>query len=193
MNFGSDLDTDGYGYAGHGYDGGGTDDGMSGFGGMGDASGWTNGDKLTYQPSLAPAGHGVGYWPGDTTADAVALDFMGYPSATAGNYRSAGSQAGDMASAAGAWDPQFRGAVMAFQQATGGGADGWIGPDTRQLLASSVASKNDAGGWQGGGGESPAAPAPDVGPSAPSSNTTTLLGLGAAAVAAFGAWWYLRR
>jgi Putative peptidoglycan binding domain len=152
------------------------------------SSNFVAGDKLDYQPSLGPVGSGAGYWPGDVRADALALDFLGCPIATAAT-PSTGTQSGDMSTLSGAWDPNFRGAVGAFQAKAGISADGWIGPSTRTVLAQAVATQNAAGGY-GGGGAAPG-PSPSGDATAPS-NHGTLLALGAAALAAAGAWWYLR-
>lgn len=100
---------------------------------------------LDYVPSAADAGRGSSYWPGDTSGDAKALNYLGffpdvYLEAHVGT---TGSQAGDMGQNAGAWDPAFRQAVSDFQAVTSGlTVDGWIGPNTRRKLGEAVAKKN---------------------------------------------------
>lgn len=136
---------------------------------------------LDYNPSLADVGHGSAYWPGDTTADAAALNYLGFlpdPYLRA-HVGTTGNQAGDMRSNVGAWDPAFKTAVQDFQETASLAADGWIGPATRKALAAAVAAKNANGGLPapiGPGGAPAAAPAP--------SSTGKKLALGAAVLAA---------
>lgn len=107
-----------------------------------------------YVPDLGPVGTGAAgnYYPRDTQADADALHFLGFmpDGAWSDHVGTTGSQAGDMAQAAGAWDPAFQAAVRAFQSTAGTTADGWIGPNTRQKLQAAVQAKN--------AGQSPIAP-----------------------------------
>ncbi len=119
---------------------------------------------LAYTPDLAPVGSKSTYWPRSVSADTDALQFLGFLRGPV--LQSYGSQSADMDNAAGAWDPNFREAVTAFQQVAGpfgytGVVDGWIGPKTRAALANAVAAKNAS--------ESPVTPpfVPPVTPPAP--------------------------
>ena len=121
------------------------EDGWSGYpdermGGLGDMAM----AGLNYSPSFSDVGHGSAYWPGDVSADAAALNYIGFlPDVYAAQLNpSTGSQQGDMNGAAGAWDPNFRQAVTDFQDSAGLTADGWIGPNTRRALAVAVQAKN---------------------------------------------------
>jgi hypothetical protein len=107
---------------------------------------------LDYRPSLADVGHGQGYFPGDVSEDARALNFLGFlPDDFLAELRpSTGSQKDDMSASAGAWAPGFRTAVKDFQSAKGLTPDGWIGPNTRARIAAAVTVKNAS--------ESPIAP-----------------------------------
>lgn len=137
---------------------------MAGVGGM--AALWT--PPLTYTPSLTSVGSGSSYWPGDVTGDAQALNVLGYltdtdeywtPGGNTAVHPSTGSQAGDMAASAGAWDPDFQAAVKQAQAAFGDTQDGWIGPQTRTSLAQGVATWN--------ANNSPIAPPQPVSPTPP--------------------------
>lgn len=99
---------------------------------------------LLYVPDLRPVGSGAAYFPRDVEQDAAALVFLQFLSnvADANREQSTGSQGGDMANSAGAWDPAFRSAVTRFQVAKGLTADSWIGPQTRTALAAAVAFQN---------------------------------------------------
>jgi hypothetical protein len=140
---------------------------MAGVGGM--AALWT--PPLSYTPSLTAVGSGSAYWPGDVTADAQALNVLGYLTDTdpywvsGGNtavHPSTGSQAGDMAASAGAWDPNFQAALKLAQAAEGATVDGWIGPQSRGDLANAVAAWNQA--------NAPNAPPQPVSPTPPAPN-----------------------
>lgn len=96
-----------------------------------------------YTPSLASVGHASAYFPGDVTEDMKALNFLGFlPDAAFPTLTSTGSQGGDEAQSAGAWDPAFRGAMGRAQTALGITADTWIGPQSRGALAQAVARHN---------------------------------------------------
>jgi hypothetical protein len=101
---------------------------------------------LSYAPDLGPVGSGAdgSYYPRDTSADAAALNFLGFlpDPFLAKHIGTTGSQRGDMSSGAGAWDPAFQTAVRDFQGTAGLAADGWIGPKTRAGLAAAVGAKN---------------------------------------------------
>jgi hypothetical protein len=159
--------------------------------------------SLSYAPDLQPVGSGSAgtYYPRDTSADAAALNYLGFfPDPMLSTHvGTKGTQAADMAAQAGAWDPEFRTAVTDFQQAYGLTADGWIGPGTRTKLAAEVAKKNANGGGivppipnipnlpnvpnNGGGGGA-------VQPASASSSNALLWGLGALAAVGVG-WWVL--
>lgn len=101
--------------------------------------------SFAYAPNLGPVGSGASYYPGDTSADAAALNYLGfYPELYFKSHiGTEGSQKDDMADGAGAWDPTFQTAVKDFQaSASGLTVDGWIGPKTRTALAAAVAVKN---------------------------------------------------
>lgn len=118
---------------------------------------------LVYIPDLAPVGSKSAYFPRDVERDAEALEFLEFLSASANAARepSTGSQAGDMANEAGAWDPNFRSAITRFQVAKGLTNDGWVGPQTRTALAAAVAFAN------ANPGVLPAPPPPGVVPPVP--------------------------
>ncbi|MDB4884479.1 MAG: hypothetical protein JWL95_3245 [Gemmatimonadetes bacterium] len=99
---------------------------------------------FVYSPSLADVGHGSAYFPGDVSQDARALNFLGFmsDSALTSMRQSTGTKAGDMASNAGAWAPEMRAASGIYQTKKGLTPDGWIGPQTRGSLATSVAFQN---------------------------------------------------
>lgn len=99
---------------------------------------------LVYVPDLGPVGSKSSYFPRDVEHDAEALNFLEFLSdvADANRMPSTGSQGGDMAQEAGAWDPSFRSAVTRFQASKGLTTDSWIGPNTRTALAAAVAFRN---------------------------------------------------
>ena len=99
---------------------------------------------MTYAPSLASVGSGSSYWPGDVSHDALALNFLGFiPDQIMSSVKpSTGSEAGDMAANAGAWDPTFQQGVKDFQDVNNDTVDGWIGPPTRTSLAAAVIARN---------------------------------------------------
>lgn len=101
---------------------------------------------LSYAPDLEAVGSGSAgtYYPRDTSADAAALNYLGFLSdAELGSHVGTnGSQAADVAAGAGAWSIPFQAALTKFQLAAKIGADGWIGPNTRRALAQAVAAKN---------------------------------------------------
>jgi len=121
---------------------------------------------LAYTPVQA-TGSGSSYNPGDTSQDALALNYLGYypDQLVVAHVGTSGSVAADQAASTGAWDPDFQTAVRDFQQATGLSVDGWIGNQTRAKLLALVNAKNAAGGGggyvapipgpSGGGGLSP--------------------------------------
>jgi hypothetical protein len=124
------------------YDERGSGGGMAGLGAV-DAA------PLVYVPNLVPVGSGASYSPGSITADAHALNFLGFiPDALLGQIPDTsttvgGSVAQDQAQQLGAFNPTFRQAVTDFQQTNGGlTVDGFIGPATRTALAAAVAAKN---------------------------------------------------
>lgn len=144
--------------------------------------------SLAYNPSLAPVGSAAAgnYYPGDTTADAQALNYLGYlpDPYLASHVGTRGSQAADRAAGAGAWDQAFQAALTDFQQAMGLTADGWIGPKSRSVLLTAVNAKNAQPAPLPG---LPPSPAPST-PGAPAAKSNTMLYVGiAAAVAALGA------
>lgn len=94
---------------------------------------------LQYEPDLAPVGSKATYFPRSVTADAVALTFLGFDAGIPGG---GVSQQADMSTGTGAWEPNFRAAVTAFQQANGLTVDGWIGPQTRKTIKLRVDQKN---------------------------------------------------
>lgn len=99
---------------------------------------------LSYPLNTTPVGSQASYWPGDVTADAHALNFLGFiPDTYFSQLKpSTGSQQGDMSASAGAWDPVFRQGVTDFQDSVSITTDGWIGPQTRTALAAAVAVHN---------------------------------------------------
>lgn len=132
---------------------------------------WT--PPLAYTPDLSAVGSGSAYFPGDVTGDAEALNVLGYLTDTDPYWQSGtnqavhpstGSQAGDMAAAAGAWDPNFQAAVTRAEAAYGLTQDGWIGPQSRTALVQGVAAWNTA--------NSPIAPPQPVSPTPPAPNVT---------------------
>lgn len=132
--------------------------------GLGAIMGMGGIEGLSYSPDLAPVGNGSSYFPRSVEADCDALEYLGFLKGAV--LQSYGNQAADMAQAAGAWDPNFRAAVTAFQQVAPafgytGKVDGWIGPMTRQALLNAVNAKNAS--------ESPVAPpfVPPLTPPAP--------------------------
>jgi putative peptidoglycan binding protein len=180
---------------------------------------WT--PPLDYAPSTSSVGSGAAYWPGDVTADAQALNVLQYLSDTSAYWQpgtnspahpSTGSQSGDMAASAGAWDPLFQAAVRQAQASFGDTQDGWIGPQTRASLAQAVAAWNQANSPIAPPQPvSPTPPAPDVPPPAvipgggdgpgpaPSDGGLTsyltpkniAIGLGALVVVGGGLWYFL--
>lgn len=99
---------------------------------------------FSYTPDLAPVGSGAAYFPRDVSADAAALNYLGYMAD--GDYAqitpSQGSQAADMANDAGAWDPTFRGCIAHLQSDAGITVDTWVGPQTRTAIAAKVLLAN---------------------------------------------------
>jgi hypothetical protein len=138
--------------------------GMSGFVQMGSVSS----APLMYIPNTNDVGHGAAYFPGDVSNDALALNYLGFipDDAINGLAPSTGTQAGDMAQQAGAWDGDFRSAVVTFQSSAGITSDGWIGPQTRMALGAAVGLKNASA--------SPVAP-PQVLPPVPVVPTTPII------------------
>lgn len=117
--------------------------GMSGFVQMGDMGSVSNA-PLLYIPNTNAVGSGAAYFPGDVSSDALALNYLGFiPDALLPQLaRSTGTQGGDMANGAGAWDQVFQQAVRDFQGVAGDTVDGWIGPKTRISLGAAVGAKN---------------------------------------------------
>ena len=101
---------------------------------------------LAYVPDLAAVGSGSAgtYYPRDTSADARALNYLGFfpDPFLATHVGTTGSRQGDSAAAAGAWSPAFQQAVRDFQVVYNLVVDGWIGPATRKSIAVQVAAKN---------------------------------------------------
>lgn len=99
---------------------------------------------FTYSPNLAPVGSGAAYFPGDVSQDAAALNYLGYLADAdyAQLAPSTGTQAGDIGSDAGAWDPSFRGAIAHLQTDAGITVDTWVGPQTRTAIAAKVLLAN---------------------------------------------------
>jgi hypothetical protein len=167
------------------------------------------GGPLVYVPDLAPVGSKDSYFPRSVEQDARALVFLGFLSdlEDANRAESTGSQGGDMANEAGAWDPSFRGAVTRFQSTQGITADSWIGPQTRTFLARAVAVKNANPGAlpipappgtvppvlvQPGGVPAKPAVLPGVRPASSSSSDDTMMyvGIGAGVLVLGGLAWY---
>lgn len=178
-------------------------DGLRSFGGLGSIGGFSA--PFSYSPNLAPVGSGSAYFPGDVSADAAALNYLGYLADAdyAQISPSTGTQSGDMNNSAGAWDPSFRGAIANFQNASGITADTWVGPQTRTALLGAVTLKNANPGVTPNipstpvpvtPGSVPALPTPVPGTvpaSATSSeDTTTYLLAGAAIIAVAGLAYY---
>lgn len=201
------------------YQGQQNDYGDQGWGGYPDAQmsglGSLTAAPMTYTPNLGPVGSGSSYWPGDVSMDAAALNYIGVTPDSLLLRPSTGTQAGDMAASAGAWDPNFQAGVKAFQGANGDTVDGWIGPQTRTSLAAAVTAANLKASPiappqpisptppapdvpppgvlpspGGGGGGSPDLP-PDLTPSFLSTTTgKVVVGLGVAAVLGGVYYWY---
>lgn len=157
---------------------------------------------LLYTPNLSSVGSGSSYFPGSTTEDAKALAYVGFYPEVASHVISTGSQQGDMANEAGAWDPDFRTAVGRFQSAFGLTVDGWIGPNTRRKLAEVVAAKSAADPLPAPPVPVPTpivppspspTPTPTPGPVAKKDNTMLYAGLGVGGVALLGlGYWALK-
>lgn len=116
---------------------------MTGLGAMG-AMGAVDNPPLIYTPNLNDVGHGASYNPGPISADAHALNFLGFITDNGMNdvQETSGSVPTDMAQGLGAFGAVFRQGVTQFQQTNGITVDGFIGPQTRSILATQVATHN---------------------------------------------------